>query len=65
MAVILGINGIAELDFPTGVTSVSIAGEKATINLSNSSTHAESLTDGNSNFIFAGGDIVTVLGVPN
>jgi hypothetical protein len=28
-------------------------------------THDESLTDGNSNFIFAGGDIVTVIGIPN
>jgi hypothetical protein len=28
-------------------------------------THAEPLTDGNGNFIFAGGDIVVVLGVPN
>ena len=28
-------------------------------------THSESLTDGNSNFIFAIGDIVTVVGVPN
>lgn len=28
-------------------------------------THSESLTDGNSNFIFAAGDIVTVIGVPN
>lgn len=28
-------------------------------------THSESLTDGASNFIFAGGDIVTVVGVPN
>lgn len=27
--------------------------------------HDESLTDGNSNFIFAAGDIVTVVGVPN
>ena len=27
--------------------------------------HSESLTDGNSNFIFAVGDIVTVVGVPN
>lgn len=30
-----------------------------------STTHSESLTDGNSNFIFAGGDIVTVIGVAN
>jgi hypothetical protein len=30
-----------------------------------STTHDESLTDGASNFIFAGGDIVTVVGVPN
>ena len=30
-----------------------------------STTHSESLTDGNSNFIFAKGDIVTVVGVPN
>lgn len=33
-------------------------------------THSESLTDGNANFIFAatltsGGDIITVVGVPN
>lgn len=28
-------------------------------------THSESLTDGLGNFIFAGGDIVTVYGVPN
>lgn len=28
-------------------------------------THSESLTDGNSNFIFAIGDIVTIIGVPN
>jgi hypothetical protein len=27
--------------------------------------HSESLTDGASNFIFAGGDVVTVVGVPN
>jgi hypothetical protein len=27
--------------------------------------HSESLTDGASNFIFAGGDVVTVIGVPN
>jgi len=30
-----------------------------------SSTHSESLTDGAGNIIFAGGDIVTVCGVPN
>jgi hypothetical protein len=35
-----------------------------------SNTHSESLTDGNANFIFAatlskGGDIITVVGVPN
>jgi hypothetical protein len=30
-----------------------------------STTHSESLTDGSSNFIFASGDIVTVIGVPN
>jgi hypothetical protein len=30
-----------------------------------STTHSESLTDGNSNFIFANGDIITVIGVPN
>lgn len=29
------------------------------------STHAEPLTDGNSNFIFAAGDIVVVVGVPD
>ena len=34
------------------------------INTANN-THSESLTDGNSNFIFATGDIVTVVGVPN
>lgn len=28
-------------------------------------THSESLTDGAGNFIFAGGDIVTVVGVPD
>ena len=27
--------------------------------------HSESLTDGASNFIFASGDVVTVVGVPN
>ena len=32
---------------------------------SNPSTHSESLTDGYGNFIFANGDIVTVIGVPN
>ncbi len=30
-----------------------------------SSTHAESLTDGLGNFIFANGDLVYVTGVPN
>ena len=30
-----------------------------------SATHSESLTDGNSNFIYAAGDVVTVVGVPN
>lgn len=30
-----------------------------------STVHDESLTDGSSNFIFAGGDVVTVVGVPN
>lgn len=30
-----------------------------------STTHAELLTDGLGNFVFAGGDSVTVLGVPN
>ncbi|MGD0905130.1 MAG: hypothetical protein ABR924_19735 [Terracidiphilus sp.] len=30
-----------------------------------STTHAEPLTDGVGDFIFAGGDIVVVLGVPN
>jgi len=29
------------------------------------SVHAEPLTDGNGNFIFAGGDIIVVVGVPN
>jgi hypothetical protein len=28
-------------------------------------THAEILTDGSGNFIFAGGDLVYVVGVPN
>ena len=28
-------------------------------------THSESLTDGFGNFIFAGGDIITVIGIPN
>lgn len=64
----VNISGVSELDFPTGVTSASVAGDVATLNLSGSSastTHSESLTDGNSNFIFAGGDIVTVVGVAN
>lgn len=39
--------------------------EDATWQIAASLTHSESLTDGNSNFIFAGGDIVTVVGVPN
>jgi hypothetical protein len=29
------------------------------------STHDEPLTDGNGNFIFAGGDIIVLTGVPN
>ena len=29
------------------------------------STHSESLTDGASNFIFANGEVITVVGVPN
>ena len=45
---------------PTGVGAVTV----------NTDTHSESLTDGNANFIFAatlsmGGDIITVVGVPN
>lgn len=36
-----------------------------TIGLAAFPYHDESLTDGASNFIFAGGDIVTVVGVPN
>lgn len=32
---------------------------------SSGGTHAEPLTDGNGNFIFAAGDIVCVVGVPN
>jgi hypothetical protein len=35
------------------------------VSLPTINVHDESLTDGNSNFIFAGGDIVTVVGVPN
>jgi hypothetical protein len=32
---------------------------------SSGSTHAEILTDGNSNIIFANGDVIYVVGVPN
>ena len=28
-------------------------------------THTESLTDGAGNFIYANGDVITVVGVPN
>jgi hypothetical protein len=42
-----------------------LAAIRAAIGGGISGTHSESLTDGNSNFIFANGDIVTVVGCPN
>ena len=51
---------------PDGVTiDIDGGGKIFLVGSTPANTHAECLTDGNSNFIFAGGDIVTVLGVPN
>jgi hypothetical protein len=41
------------------------AGESGDSGSDPPSTHTEPLTDGQGNFIFAGGDIVVVVGVPN
>lgn len=62
----INLNGIDELDFPTGVDSASTSGGVTTINLSASSTHSEMLTDGNGNLIFAstptmGGDLIVAV----
>jgi len=48
-------------------TSRSVRDTSAYVDASSisTSTHAEPLTDGSSNFIFAAGDIVCVVGVPN
>lgn len=67
----VNINGINELDFPTGVVSAATSDGVTTITLDAvAHTHDEPLTDGNGNFIFAatlttGGDIIVVIGVPN
>jgi hypothetical protein len=67
--------GVASLNALTGVlniaggTGITVTASGATVTIAASGggtgTHSESLTDGNSNFIFAVGDIVTVTGVPN
>ena len=68
----VNITGIHELRFNlTGSTSTSMpAPGTVQINNVSQSTHAEPLTDGNGNLIFAatltmGGDIIVVTGLPN
>ena len=60
-AIITG--GVTQLLAGFGI-SLSPSGGTGVVTI-NTDTHSESLTDGNSNFIFASGDIVTVVGVPN
>jgi hypothetical protein len=50
---------------PDGTTVTIAGGVLSMAGGGTGTTHSESLTDSNSNFIFAGGDIVTVVGVPN
>jgi hypothetical protein len=63
--------GVAGQLVPPGGTTGEVLGKTSGADfatawqVSANSTHSESLTDGNSNFIFAVGDIVTVVGVPN
>ena len=63
--------GVAGQLVPSGGTAGQILTKNSSTNYDTSweananTTHSESLTDGNSNFIFAVGDIVTVVGVPN
>jgi hypothetical protein len=66
----INLNGVNELDITlpgTTTTTVVSPGVVALVNTGGgaSTTHAEPLTDGNSNFIFTPGDIIVVTGVPN
>ena len=60
----------AGIDPTTGYPFFNMSGEVPSGGGPGSGTHSESLTDGNANFIFAatlttGGDIITVVGVPD
>jgi hypothetical protein len=70
----INLSGINELDITLPGTTTTTLVSPGVVSLVNSggasTTHAESLTDGNANFIFAatlttGGDIITVTGVSN
>lgn len=70
-----GVAAVAQLPLATTSAPGAVEPDGSTIIISGSgvisavgaisTTHSESLTDGFSNFIFAIGDIVTVVGVPN
>lgn len=59
----VGANTAAIQQVNTGAVSVITGGGGG--GTSSTGTHAEPLTDGQGNFIFAGGDIVVAVGVPN
>lgn len=59
----VGANTAAIKQVNTGAVSVITGGGGG--GTSSSGTHSEPLTDGNSNFIFANGDIIVAFGVPN
>lgn len=63
----INLSGILELDITLpGLTTTSVAGGVVTlVNVAVGATHSEPLTDGNSNFIFASGDVVEVIGIQN
>jgi hypothetical protein len=60
-----GGDGVAGATGPTGPTGYTGYTGPAGGGGGTPDVHDESLTDGNNNFIFAGGDVVTVVGVPN
>lgn len=64
----VNIVGIHELDFDlSGVTTATVTSPGVVLitNVPANSTHEEVLTDGQSNIIYAMGDIIMVIGVPN
>jgi hypothetical protein len=65
------VTGVTGQLVPSGGTTGQVLAKSSGSNYATSwqnsanNTHSEPLTDGNSNFIFANGDIVVVVGVPN